>query len=187
MVRQKRLFHIPIFLALLGLIGSSSCTPSNNAKPISGTATPYFSLQDYFLRETDRLTTSAPMVDKTVSRNGISEKKRVQIDDWKNELALFIDADINKPAWRNSYRIDTAKRSLIYTSVDPQLRTQKITIERQQSGKVTHITIHNRTGNMLYQTAEQLDYYPDSLYRINKRQQIRFIGDSQYLVMGALQ
>ncbi len=163
----------------------SSCTGSDT-KPVSGAANPYFSLEDFFLNEANRLTKLVTAVEKTVSRNGTSEKKRVQIDDWKNELALFIDSDINKPAWQNSYRIDSTEYSLSYTSVDPELRTQKITIDKYESGLVKHIAIINRAGNMLYQTAEQLDYYPDSLYQINKQQQVRFIGDSQYSVRGIL-
>lgn len=183
MAQRNRLFHIGLIVSWL-LIGSS-CT-SSDTKPVSGSVDSYFSLEDFFLNETNRLTKLARSVDKTVSRNGRNEKRHVKIDDWKSELALFIDSDINKPAWQNSYRIDSTDRSVIYTSTDPKLRTQKIIIEKQESGKVTHIAIDNRTGNMLYQTAEQLDYYPDSLYRISKRQQIRFIGNSQYLIIGVL-
>jgi len=153
---------------------------------VSAPANPYFSLEDFFLSETSRLAKLAPIVEKKVSRNGDSEEKRVQIDDWKNELALFIDSDINKPAWRNSYRIDSTERSLSYISIDPELRTQKITIDKYESGSVRHIAITNRAGNMLYQTAEKLDYYPDSLYQISKQQQVRFIGDSQYSISGHL-
>jgi len=184
MIQCRRSFYF--FLAFVGSAGSFSCTGSNNTAPTSGTQTSYFSLQDYFLREADRLSRSAPKVDKTVSRNGASESKRVQIDDWKNELALFIDSDINKPAWQKSYRIDSTKHSLVYTCVDPELRTQKITIEKHENGKVKHIAIINQSGNMLYQTAEQLNYYPDSLYQINKQQLVRFIGDSRYSINGML-
>src|SRR5690606_26910907 len=176
---------IHIGLAFIWLIGNLSCTSSDNAS-LPKKANPYFSLKDFFVNETSRLVKLAPVVEKTVSRNGASEKKQVQIDNWKNELALFIDSDINKPAWQNSYRIDSTEHSLRYTCIDPELRTQKITIDKYESGLVRHIAITNRAGNMLYQTAEQLDYYPDSLYQISKQQQVRFIGDSQYSISGRL-
>lgn len=185
MARRYRLFHTGV--VFIGLIGNFSCADSATA-PVSDKSkvNPYFSLEDFFIGETSRLTKLVSAVEKKVSRNGISEEKHVQIDDWKNELALFIDSDINKPAWQTSYRIDSTRLSLSYTSIDPELRTQKITIDKYESGQVKHIAITNRVSNMLYQTTEQLDYYPDSLYQINKQQQVRFIGNSQYLISGHL-
>lgn len=185
MVRQNRLFY-PC-LVFFWSVGFFSCTDSDTTPAPSTAGGPYFSLEDFFLNETSRLTSQALTVDKTVSRNSMSETKRVQISDWKNELALFIDSDINKPAWRGSYRIDSTGYSVAYSSIDPELRTQKITIEKQGDGKVKHIAIINHTGNMLYQTDEQLDYYPDSLYQINKQQRVRFLGDSRYSISGLLQ
>ena len=184
MVKRDRLFHIS--LVFYGLLASTSCSTPNTS-PVSGPATNrYFSLIDFFGGEVDRLTKMAPTVNKTVVRNGASEEQRVKIDDWENELALFMDSDINKPAWRESYRIDSTEYTLTYTSVDPELRTQKITIQKNESGLVTHIAIQNHTDNMLYQTAEKLDYYTDSLYQIDKQQQVRVIGDNHYVVKASL-
>jgi len=185
MVQRNRLFHTT--LLFFWLIGGSSCTSSDSTKPTLATTGSYFSLEDFFLKEANRLAKLAPTVDKTVSRNGAPENKRVQIDDWENELALFIASDINKPAWQNSYRADSTEGSLIYTSIDPELRTQKIIIDKHRNGNIKHIAISNSTGNMLYKTTEHLDYYPDSLYQINKQQQVRVIGDSQYSIRGILQ
>jgi len=184
MVQRNRLFYTA--LLFVGLIGGASCTSSDSTEPASGTVHSYFSLEAFFLAEANRLAKLAPTVSKTVSRNGAPENKRVQIEDWKNELALFISSDINKPAWQNSYRVDSTAGSLVYTSIDPELRTQKITIDKHPNGNIKHIAILNRAGNMLYKTIEQLDYYPDSLYQIDKQQQVRVIGDSQYLIKGSL-
>lgn len=179
MIQRNRLFRIS--LVLFWLTGSFSCS-SSNTQQAADTTNAYFSLEAFFTSEIDRLTALAPTLNKTVSRNGVSEKKEVQIENWENELALFIDSDINKPAWQKSYRIDSTERSVVYKSIDPELRTQKITIDKNENGLIKHIAISNHTSNMLYQTAEQLDYYPDSLYRINKQQQVRFIGNSRYTI-----
>jgi len=187
MGQRKSAFAFHIHLAFLGLIGCCACTGPDNTPASSAMASSYFSLEEFFRSEATRLTKLAPTVEKTVSRNGMSEGKSVQINDWKNELALFMDSDINKPAWQNSYRVDSTDRLLTYTSTDPGLRTQKISIEKDENEKVKHIAVFNHASNMLYQTEEHLDYYPDSLYQIHKQQQVRLIGESQYSIRGVLQ
>lgn len=163
--------------------GASSCNEPNNA-PVAGPAAPYFSLADYFNQEATRLQQLNPDMVKTVAKNGEQESKEVRIMDWKEEFALFIDADINKPAWQSSYQVDSTETSVTYKSTDPKLRTAEITVEKQGNGSVTHIHIVNKVNNMLYHTDEELDYYPDSLYRITKRQRVRVIGESDYTIMG---
>ena len=183
MIQCNRLFRVSLFF--FSSIGILACD-GPATQPTTVSTNRYFSLEDFFLDEIERLTRSATIVDKTVSRNGVSEQKHIQIEDWKSELALFMDSDINKPAWQNSYRIDSTEYSLTYTSTDPELRTQRITINKNKNGLIKHIAIKNHTNNMLYQTAEQLDYYPDSVYLITKQQQVRFIGDNEYVIQGRL-
>src|SRR5690606_2904214 len=112
------------------------------------------------------------------------ERKKIHVADWKSEFALFIDADINKPAWQNNYRVDSTGSSVTYTPIDSTLRAKEIRIEKTDSGTVTHVRVINQVSNMLYQTNEQLDYYVDSLYRITKQQHVLVIGESHYTVTG---
>lgn len=163
-----------------------SCSSPSEVQAVNH-ATPYFSLEDYFRSEAARLQQLAPTITKTVSKNGETEQRSIRIDDWLDELALFIDSDINKPAWQNSYRIDSTKTSVTYTSLDRKLRTGQITVEKRPDGTIKHIGVANRVDNMLFQTNEQLDYYPDSLYSIIRQQQVRIIGESQYTVTGTTQ
>ncbi len=187
MTQRSRIVCICSLTASL-LVTGLACTSTSDKIPASEIpGDPYFDLNRYFDEEAMRLQKLKPTIAKTVSKNDASESKSVQIEDWKDELGLFIDSDINKPAWRGRYRIDSTKHSLTYTSVDPELRTQQITIEKQIDGTIKHIAIVNRISNMLYQTEEQLDYYPDSLYRINRQQSVRVIGESQYAIVGISQ
>lgn len=163
-----------------------SCNGPDSAASALHT-TPYFSLADFFSEEATKLQQSNPEIIKTVSKNSEQEEKKIQVADWRSEFALFIDADINKPAWRNSYQVDRVGSSVIYTSTDPTLRTKEIRVETSPTGTVEHIRITNQVSNMLYQTDEQLDYYVDSLYRIEKRQQVRIIGESHYTITGEWQ
>lgn len=181
MIRQlNTFFGVGVAAFLLALSGCSN--PDN--LPNSVQTQPYFSLADYFGKEAVRLQQLNPEITKTVTKNGEEERKNIKVTDWEKEFALFIDADINKPAWRNSYRVDSAGSSMTYTSTDSALRTKEIYIEKSDLGAISYIRVTNRVSNALYQTDEQLAYYVDSLYRITKQQHVQIIGESHYTVTG---
>lgn len=142
----------------------------------------YFDINAYFKSKTDSLQQENPVVNKTVIQNGQSEVRQVQIDNWKTELELFAASDINKPAWKKSYQIITKGNAKEYVAKDEQLKTRKISIE-WLGGSVRHISILNVSKNILYSSFEQLDYYPDSLYSIKKRQTVRVIGTNSYTIL----
>lgn len=180
----KKTIGIVCFICVL-IILAVSCSPADDAgNPAQ--AGPYFSLEDFFSTEISRLQQRLPEIAKTVTKNGETETHDLQIKNWRNELALFIDSDINKSAWQHSYQIDSTANIVRYSSLDPALRTQQIVIEKDSTGAVTHVTIRNEVNNTLYQSNEQLDYYPDSLYRINKKQHIVVIGENTYTITGVL-
>lgn len=168
------------------LVWGASCTAPPKPNNVQGASELYFSLEAYFTQEASRLQELNPSTVKTVSKNGETEQRNIRVSNWKNELALFIDSDINKPAWRHSYKVDSTGTAVNYTNIDPELRTKRIEINKLTDGTIKHIRITNQVANMLYRTEEQLDYYPDSLYQITKQQHVRVIGESQYLITGAI-
>ncbi len=160
---MRSAFKILFILLLAGCV--------NKQEDISNTP-PYFDLKAYFEKEAIRLQTQGPLLTKTVSQNGESEKKEIKITDWKSEFGFFTASDINKPAWRDSYQVIKNGNQIIYLSKDNGLRTQKIEINRNPQGGIKQITILNKTSNILYTSTEELNYYPDSLYTINKQQKV---------------
>ncbi|MFB2118894.1 hypothetical protein [Parapedobacter sp. 2B3] len=174
-------------VALAALLAIPSCSNPEGTSTARHVASAYFSLADYFTEEAARLQRADPEIIKTVSKNGDGEQKKVRVTDWRTEFGLFIDADINKPAWQGSYRVDSTDFSLTYTSTDPNLRTKEIRVEKSDAGTITHVRVTNAVHNMLYQTDELLEYYVDSLYRITKQQHVRIIGKSHYTVTGEWQ
>lgn len=119
--------------------------------------------------------------------NSETESKRLQIDNWEKELELFWKADINKPAWKESYQISLIGSTISYLAIDSALKTRKIRIEQDSNGKPSHIYILNEVSNELYSSTEELDYFHDSLYSIKKTQKILFLGESNYLIRGSIQ
>ena len=169
-----------IFIAIL-LVASSCESNRKVAKRYS-----YFDLEGFFQREISRLQKLNPKVSKTVVKNTEAENRELRINDWEEELSLFTASDINKPAWKGSYKKSEKMGEILYTAIDPKLRTERLLIRRNKNGKVHHISIINKVSNSLYSSKENLTYYPDSLYEIRKEQKVRLLGSNKYTVTGRL-
>lgn len=146
----------------------------------------YFDITGYFSRQTTSLQKRDPLIIKTIVDNGNTETRKVKIADWPTELALFSASDINKASWKNSYSIVKTPLSVSYSAKDSNLKTQRIFIRFDEKNQVKQISISNRSDNILYKDAEQLDFYPDSAYIIHKDQQIRVLGKHKYMIDAAI-
>ncbi|NQV75171.1 MAG: hypothetical protein HQ491_03875 [Bacteroidetes bacterium] len=156
----------------------SSCKPAAE----KSLKTPYGDIKGFFESEVIRLNKNKSVVDKTITQNELSEtKEEIQID-WKNELSLFIGSDINKAAWKDSYRIIKDSSSIAYLAIDTNLRTREIRIKMDSNGKPKHILIRNSSKNYLYESTETLMYIPDSAFSIDKYQKVILLGKNKYLI-----
>lgn len=169
-------------LTIFILLYAASCTEDKKA-PDNQNA--YFDIGGFFTTEAVRLNKETPQVLKFVNHNGKMEEKTVKITDWKRELDLFISSDINKPSWKNSYRIEKNKNVTIYTALDTNLKVQQIRLQRKGK-KIASIEINNRVDNEIYTSKETLNYYPDSLYTITKDQSVKGLGDNTYEIKGKI-
>ena len=145
----------------------------------------YFDLKGYFSKIAQELNKRNPAINKSISKNDIKESQILTIQNWNQELALFIESDINKSAWKDSYTKDSTESRIIYTAIDEDLRTQKIEILIEK-GILKKIKINAKVDNLLYQTKENLEFIPDSVYRINKYQKVILLGENNYLIRGNL-
>lgn len=167
---------------ILLLILITSCRKPDE-KPI---VKRYTDIKGFFESEALRLSRAEVLADKSVRQNEVSETKNGLKVDWQNELALFTGSDINKPAWRDSYRITKDSSTIIYLAIDTNLRTRSIRFKKNAEGRLILIQIHNRTKNQLYESSEDLTYIPDSIYLIDKSQKVLFLGKNRYQIRGKL-
>jgi len=145
----------------------------------------FFDLTGYFQSQGEAFARKQAAIRKTIIKNGRSETKTLQIGDWEKEFSLFSNSDINKPAWVSSYETSRQGDTLMYRAIDPDMRTQLIQISGSEDS-IGMIYIRNQEENALYKSEEELFYYPDSLYRIHKKQDVRFIGKNEYQIEGSL-
>jgi len=167
---------IGLFALVFAAVG---CKP--DVKQSNGTLK-YFDLSGYFKAEVTRLEKLAKPVVKTVDYNGQAETKSILIKNWGRELDLFSNSDINRAAWKNSYSVAKDDDSIVYAAIDTNLHTRRIVLWLKR-GNITGLTISNFTKNMLYQTSEKLIYYPDSVYYIEKHQQVKLLGTNNYQII----
>jgi len=173
---KKKLF------VLIFLCGCLSCKQQSHQVEI--TQKPYFDLVQYFHEQSRYLQNKNQPIQKEVSKNNQQEIKKMHIDSWENEFGLFISSDINKADWLSSYSIDSTALLLSYKRKDAKLRTKRIDVYKENDGSIKQIHIVNTDQNWLYSSTESLDYFPDSIYRIDKKQSIRIIGENQYTIEG---
>jgi len=169
-----------IYILLFALV-LFSCNQKNETR--ANTDLLYFDLKGFFEQEMVRLEKLNPTVDKTVSVNGTIENKKVKITNWKKELAIFINADINKASWRGSFNISKENNTDIYVSNNKKIPVKRVHIEKQGL-KVSKIEIVISHTNILFQSQDTLSYYPDSLYEIKKQQKIKLLSEKKYKIIG---
>jgi hypothetical protein len=167
------------FFILLG-IGSLfyACSPS--ITPMETQDHHYFDIKGFFESEIRQLKAKNPEVLKEVSVDGEREIKTLKIKDWDKELQSFISSDINKPAWKTMYRIDSTTQGVTYTALDSTYKTLSIQIAWDQAKHPISLQIHNRNQNMLYKSEEWLKYEPEAQYEILKSQEIRWISSKRF-------
>ncbi|WP_295672104.1 hypothetical protein [uncultured Mucilaginibacter sp.] len=144
-----------------------------------------FDLTGYLKKDAAKLKKLNRPVDKTVTHNGVTETKTLHIADWNSELGLFIDADINKPAFKNSYQVIDEDSLLVYKAKEKDLKVRELIIKRTGGG-IRYVLIYNKVENLLYKTTQKLTYFPDSVYRIETVQHVKLLGTNTYFIQGIL-
>lgn len=94
-----------LWLALMAsLILLQACEEPKAAKPV---VKKFFDLEGFLDSQASYLNQMPVKVRKKVVINGEPESQQLQRLDWEKEFAFFNEADINKPAWRNSFTSDS--------------------------------------------------------------------------------
>ncbi|MEJ7558520.1 MAG: hypothetical protein WKF66_09455 [Pedobacter sp.] len=158
-----------------------SCKPAINEEQI-GQAN-YFDIKGYFETEIARLSKVKPRIIKSVEVNGVLEKKTVLVTNWKQELSIFSDAEINRVSWKGLFTVSKNDTKQTYLSNNEKVPVKAIEVSLS-NGKVNKILIVIRNANLLYTSVDSLIYVPNRSYLIKKRQSIRFFSDKNFLVEG---
>lgn len=159
-----------------------SCSSTSQGEQVEKET--YFDIPGYFKAEIVRLTHNAPLLDKTVVKDSLSESKEIKIDHWENELSSFVSVDLNKPAYSGIFKKDSTENKVKITSLDPKTDIELVEITYDKDGNATEFLIHRNIENSLYDTRETLHYIKDSAYHLEKHQSVLALGDKYYRIEG---
>lgn len=175
---MKRLF----FLLTLGLLACTEPQPTTSA-------TSYFGLKSFIEQQIAQLSVQKPLVDKTVEVKEQQEHLKTKDIDWAKELDLFVQADLNKPAFMNSYESLTKGQEVIYTLKDGEnlpVKSLKIVKDAvSQLPVVVEATL--RTENYLFTSEKQIllntQVLPNAKCQLTRYQ----VKGYQQLILGSKQ
>jgi hypothetical protein len=182
-----------IFLLLI----FSNC--KNETPQYSKNTTPLFDLKGFLDNEIVTHLKDVKTVKKTVTVNGKSETKEVEIKDWKEELKPFFNSDINRPAWQDKYNTlnldkfenyDTVFFKRQYNAIDKNLKTKRIEIWFEvalkvrfdksinkidtiaQMGYPSQVSVFNAENNVINKSYQLLSYDGNGYTIISKQKLI---------------
>lgn len=166
---------MPLLLLSFALL---SCGQAQEAEAAIEAKAYFFSLEKFFQAEAERLEKIGQSLDKTIQINDQEENHLVEQVDYKREFSMFRKADINRPAWRDKYQVDSLYtdeqlRKIHYLSLDPELKTQEIEVNLDQDGKVAQIMVRSKTETALAGNQSRMTYDPAQGYQINTTQKNR--------------
>jgi hypothetical protein len=167
-------------LSALMLLVICSCKPTIDNQ---NSTAEYFDLKGYFEQETARISKLKPNVEKTVGVNGVLERKTISITNWQHELSAFSDAEINRASWKGLFVASKTDTTQTYLSYNDKVPVREVIVSLR-NGKVYKIFIVLRNKNLLYTSVDSLTYCADSYYLVKKQQNIRFLSNKSYLILG---
>jgi flagellar motor protein MotB len=173
---------------LFCFILTNACSNSVSSNTQKATAS-YFSLQQFFNDEAQRLQKNNTKLEKVITLNENEETKTISNIDWQKELALFKEADLNKPSWYDQYRIDSTQQNqelhISYTALNDKLRTKSVQLIFSNNNNYPHlIKIARNTNNLLYNLEEQYSYRSNEGYHIKSHQKIMGLNPSTFEIKG---
>ena len=118
----------------------------------------YFDLADFINKKTTQLIDNQPVTQKNISVDDKTETIETSKIDWKKELELFAQADLNKQAYQASYDAKESPNLLFYTLKNGEdLPVKSLKIELDSLSKTPkNIEATLRTKNYLYESEKHL-------------------------------
>jgi len=170
MTQTLRLQTVLPAIALL-CFGLFACQSTLSEQPDGKPVTlAFFDLKGYMAEQIKDLKARQPKVNKQVSINGKNETLHLDSIDFEEELAIFTNSDINRPAWSDQYSKDSTFVSgqlseLRYVAQKENLKTQLLHVFFSE-GVVQKIELKNQSSAAIVSAEETMTYTPNEGYSI---------------------
>lgn len=144
-------FKISSFFILLGLASACNPTESNLQEKT------FFDLERVIENEINYLSQQKPTVQKTVRINDETEEISTNDLDWKKELEIIIQSDLNKAAYKLSYdEIEKPNQITYQLKQGENLPVSSLQIFTDNEGELIKINSIHTTDNYLYKSTKNV-------------------------------
>lgn len=154
--------------------------------------TPYFDLEGFIEEQTKQLDGKEVRKISHVQEDEKKTSLTYSTEDWKEELSVFAEADINKPSLTQSYSVDTTGNMVTYTLL-PKADAKVKFIEITYSGTgLRRISLELSDENLFYSsnTQAELSINDDTSdiesYTIETSQKIWFLDENNMKIQGII-
>ena len=172
-----------IALVFYFLISLSSCRQSEVAPEAEKK---YFDIPLFFKKESERLTSERKYLKKVIIKDKIREEKIIQEPEWEQELSAFMQIDVNKPAFINTYRKDTLMLSensyeVRYTAIETPLTIPLISLIFENSSCI-FVSVKKDNSNKLFSSVQELQYNKETGFFISGKLDVRYFYKTEYQI-----
>ncbi|MFD2572573.1 hypothetical protein ACFSUS_18180 [Spirosoma soli] len=180
-------------ICLFSLLIFSGCTnPAQQNQP-----NVYYDVAGFIKRQIAELTAQKPVVTKAVMVNEKRSQQATNDVNWSRELELFSQADINKPALRNSYEIgrpDSLTYKYTLKQSEERLTVRSLLVQLDPTTRQPRrIEAVLQTSNPLYSSERHLllesgpangKHWRIAHYKLSGFQQLSYFDKNEFLVDG---
>lgn len=181
MIYLKNLTGFIFVLGMLLACGTSEKSIQKNT---------YFAWSAFLKQQINGYANSNQKVHKTVVLDGKKEVKIVSNLDWEKEFALYLEADLNKPAYEKSYD-NLSEPGFYWYSLkkDENLPVKKMIIHLDAVERPAKVEIEISQKNFLFETRKKLFMnfqraHSNVLYRRNAA--VFLAEPTSYKILGVL-
>lgn len=157
---MKRL--IPFLLIITACNSTDKGTPTEQYYPIS------------INKQIDNFSArfNANKISKTVFQDGTLERKEISIDQVLKDINSFKEFDINKPAWKNSYKASKSENHIRFETAENKLSLKYIDVYGAVENP-SKICIYFQNNNNLYYSSKYIIWDLKHSYSIYSIQDVK--------------
>jgi hypothetical protein len=174
----------PLFIALIVIL--SSCT-KDPAEVYYEDQRYYYDIPAFMVKQVETLQSQDQRVRKHVTKDGHSHIIEHGNIDWKEELDAFKEADINRPAWRGEFKIDSISLERVFVityktdNEEIPVKNVVVTIDKD-TRQCLQVTVDRSTKNFLYSSDQSLFFTTGEGYMMKGKLSVSYLFDSEYSI-----
>lgn len=147
----------------------------------------YYDLPSFMAKQANNLQSKAQWVRKRVTKDGqthIIERGNIN---WEEELDGFIECDINRPAWRGAFKIDTISLERVfvitYKTENKEIPVKNVVITIDKATRqCLQVTIDRSSENFLYTSDQKLFFTTGEGYMMKGKISVTLMFDTEYTI-----